>query len=271
MKILILGNSGMLGEEVAKFFYAKKEYDVISTSRKKNDNLFPNTLFLDAKEFVDNKIFLPKVDFVINCIGVIPHKKHTTEEMYIVNQVFFKKLEEQCLTLGNKLIHVSSDCVFSGNKGNYIETDQADDISVYGVSKNNVGHCMTIRTSLIGKESNGKNNFLEWVIKNKNSSIDGYCNHIWNGITTLEFALLCDKIMKKGLYQNELFHIFSTTISKYDLCSLVNNVYELNINIKNVYAKKEINRTLSTIKPLNNILQIKDIEKMLYEYKKNEQ
>lgn len=118
------------------------------------------------------------------------------------------------------MIHPTTDCVFSGKKGGYVETDVHDELGSYGMSKSlgePVG-CTCIRTSIIGRELFNKKSFLEWVISNNNGTISGWSNHMWNGITCLEYCGVIEKIINEHLFWSGVKHIYSpTSVSKHEM------------------------------------------------------
>jgi dTDP-4-dehydrorhamnose reductase len=229
MKVIIFGATGMLGKyvfEVLKTKYEtrcilRSDYDIVNDSYEKLKNILSDILEYD--------------DVVINCSGKIPQQNNNNLREYIqINTLFPHKLFEICNNLKCYLIHVTTDCVFSGIKGDYIESDNHDTKTIYGITKS-LGECneaTIIRTSIIGEEIYNKKSLLEWLISNKNNTIEGYSNHYWNGITCLTLANIIDTIIHKKLYWKGVKHITSLeTLSKFQLCKYINEVYNLNINI----------------------------------------
>lgn len=270
MRVLILGSDGMLGNTAKKYF--KKKYDVFCTTRRAD--LLKNDVYLN----LNNKFLLSEVlknietpDYIINCIGIIkPHMNKNIEESIYINSIFPNSLSIQAKNLGIKVIHITTDCVFSGLNGNYKESDNHDAIDLYGKTKS-IGEpkdCMTIRTSIIGHEIKEKLSLLEWFLNNKNTSIYGYTNHIWNGLTTLELCKVIEQIMIKNTYVNDVRHIFSTKNSKYEMLKVFKNIYKKNIDI--IPHKTEIicDRSLDTIHyDFFNNFKILDFENMIIEMK----
>ncbi len=255
-KIAILGSSGMLGHTLSHLL--EKEFNVTSIGRS-------GSISIDAT--VDGDLErIDGFDFVINCIGVIWQAQNPSRtETFITNSRFPWLLSRQCKKTNARLIHVSTDCVFSGRKGNYIETDAKDAVDDYGLSKSlgEPDDCMVLRTSVIGREIVRKKSLLEWVISNRGGKIDGFTNHMWNGVTTDEYARIVSKIIKNDLFQVGIHHVFSETVSKYDLIKRI--VRDLNLDIEVSHAKAEISvdRTLSTMLPLNDSLNIRSLDEMI--------
>ena len=230
MKILIFGSSGMLGRYVCNIL--KNDYEVSCITRKDFD--IENEDWCKLNNIVNN--MLVKDDIIINCAGIIPQKtEHSDYKNYIrVNTLFPHKLNDIALKHNYKFIHITTDCVFNGSKGNYTNTDKHTANTIYGISKSlgEPEEATVIRTSIIGEEILGKKSFIEWVISNKQKQINGFTNHYWNGVTCLTLAKIIKKIIKENLYWNGIKHIFSPDIaSKYDLCKYVNEIYDLNIDI----------------------------------------
>lgn len=242
-KILLFGSSGMLGRYV--FSVLRKQYEVICINR--NDF----NIFTDKWEKLSNLIGerLSNNDVIINCAGIIP-QKHTTDnnlDLYIrVNTLFPHKISEIAKKHNCKFIHITTDCVFDGTKGSYTVDDKHSATNIYGVSKSlgEPDEATIIRTSIIGEELQGKKSLIEWIISSKNKTINGFTNHYWNGITCLTLANIIKTIIAENLFWNGVKHIFSpSTVTKYDLCNYINEIYGLNINIKPVEA--EISKNLS--------------------------
>jgi dTDP-4-dehydrorhamnose reductase len=262
MKILIIGSTGMLGNTLKEYLSSiSVNYDTLN--REKLD--LSTCSYSELKE----NIISSKCDVLINCAGVIKQRIDSTTEKFIsVNSLLPHRLSNICNDIGIKMIHITTDCVFSGKNGNYDENSNFDVNEIYGISKRmgEPNDCTVIRTSIIGEEINNKLSLLEWVKSNKNSSIDGYLNHIWNGLTALQLSKIMYNIISKELYWNGVRHIHSNTVSKYDLVNIINNVYELKIDINKTNGSTYINRSLSTI--YKNDFTIPDIESQIIETKK---
>jgi dTDP-4-dehydrorhamnose reductase len=248
MKVLILGSAGMAGSIVSK--YLSSYYNVTSLDRQKFDCL---------KHKIPS---LGEYDYVINCIGKIKQKQSSIDDLYEINSKFPRDLCKHT----NKLIHISSDCVFSGKikiQDSYYVEDVPDAIDDYGKSKyfgENPNSSMVLRTSIIGPAKDNAGLF-EWFRNNSDNEIRGYVNHIWSGITTLELAKVIEEIIRNNKYAHGLYHLSSDKISKYDLLKEINNVYNMK---KNIIAHNDvcsINRSLSPI------IYRKNIRQQLFELK----
>ena len=268
IKLLILGSTGMLGNAVTKYFINNKNYNVITTYRDESVKVHDNSIEFDViKDGFDK---LPDdVDYVINCIGVIkPFMASSKLNAIKINSVFPLELGKWCSKNGIKLIHISTDCVFSGNKGKYVESDLHDATDDYGKSKS-LGECsentMILRTSIIGEEIHKNASLLAWAKSQSGKTVDGYMTHFWNGITTNEFAKVCDKIIKNVWYENGIFHIFAKDdVTKYEMLKYFDEKYSLNLDI-NKFMPDKIDRTLRTEKELCSKLDIPTVYEMIRE------
>jgi dTDP-4-dehydrorhamnose reductase len=242
MIILLFGSSGMLGHYVYKVLNDK--YNVICINRQEYDISQDswNKLNTIMKPLKEN-------DIIINCAGIIPQKTNQNDyTSYIkVNALFPHKLNEYSKERNIKFIHITTDCVFDGLKGNYSEQDKHTANTLYGISKSlgEPAEATIIRTSIIGEEQLGKKSLIEWVISNKDKQINGFTNHFWNGVTCLTLAEIIKKIITENLFWKGVKHVFSPDIvTKYDLCKYINDIYHLNINIIPVNDNMQKNMTL---------------------------
>jgi len=242
VKILVLGVNGMLGNTVFKYLLKNDRYNVIGVSRRK----IPEMLAFEKRikiynELTDNDVltglFLElNPDIVINCIGIVKQSENSRNvfESISVNSLFPHRLSNLCRLLNSRLIHFSTDCVFSGNKGNYLESNNPDPIDLYGRSKL-IGevqeqNTITLRTSIIGHELSTNKSLLNWFLSTQNE-VKGFTNAFFSGLTTLEVAKVIEKYIVPNPSLNGLFHLASDRISKYDLLSLISEVYNYRINI----------------------------------------
>jgi dTDP-4-dehydrorhamnose reductase len=260
-KILVLGGTGMLGSALTKIL-SNEKIKFIATARKKKLGYYK------YNALKDNLGSLPKVDYIINCIGIINKliiKININEAIY-VNSLFPRILSNYCEKKKIKLIHITTDCVFSGKKGNYNEFDDHDCIDIYGKTKSlgEPSNCMVIRTSIIGEEIFNKRSLIEWLKLNKEKQINGYTNHYWNGLTTRHLSQQLVKIIKKNLFKKDLFHVFSNeTVSKYELIKKINKKFKLNCKIKKYKTLESTDRSLDSKKKLQKKLKIININQQI--------
>jgi dTDP-4-dehydrorhamnose reductase len=258
MKIILFGSTGMLGNYVNK--YLSQFYDVTLIDRKAFD--------IETCEWGDLNNIVKLGDVIINCAGAIPQQKCDIRKYISLNTLFPHKLNEISKNHGRQFIHITTDCVFSGKNGNYNENSKHDAEDIYGISKSlgeDSSMCI-IRTSIIGEEINNKNSLIEWVIKQKNNTINGYSNFFWNGVTCLQLAKIIYTIIDKKMFWNGIKHINSPDIvSKYQLCQYINDIYDLNIKI-NVVDYPEKNMTICSNYD-NSVFNIPNIKLQIEEQK----
>jgi dTDP-4-dehydrorhamnose reductase len=249
MKVFIFGTTGMLGNYIKTLL--SKTTKIITLTRKDYD--LSNLSIVSLSEFLLSKN-LQKNDIVINCAGVIPQSSKqrglNTRLYFTINSLFPVILSQLCDKYEAKMIHITTDCVFSGKDGKYNENSIHDEINDYGLSKSLGELCKAtiIRTSIIGEEVNNKRSLLEWVRTNSGKEINGYINHFWNGVTCLQLAKIVEKIIVENKFWNGVRHIFSPkSVSKYELISMINKVYNLDIKINKVETKNSVNKTIKSI------------------------
>jgi len=246
MKILILGSKGMLGQMAVRYFL-HKNYHVETFDEK----------FEIGKE----KIFKAKIasfyDFVIiNCIGKIPQKTVNKNELFYSNTVIPLSIRT-AMQENQLLIHPSTDCVYNGNTNQpYLYTDTPNSIDDYGFSKylgdkllfTCGGNTQIIRVSIIGEDNSGTNKgLLAWFLSNPNgSTLRGFTNHYWNGIATLQWCKIVEKLIQKpDDSQTRIVQAGTNEIySKYEMLQLFNKIYNKECFIEKFETLESINRTL---------------------------
>ncbi len=238
--VVILGESGMLGGYLSLYFtergvacVAPPRFDAAQITREELVQLLKP---LGARA-------------VINCIGAIRQRDVSEGEMQAVNAEFPHRLAAACSEREVPLIHISTDCVFSGARGNYSESDIPDATDAYGRSKaaGELADASVIRTSLIGSERRNKRSLLEWVKTRAGQDVDGYANQLWNGVTCLQLAQFLESVISKGEYWQGVRHYFSlSAVSKYELVSLISEAYHLDVRVRKVDAKDARDLTLAS-------------------------
>jgi dTDP-4-dehydrorhamnose reductase len=244
MHILILGGDGMLGHQLFK--HLKSSHDVRVTLRKdlvaykrfmlfSKENTYPG---IDVRS--PGKLAEVLTDFhpdaVVNAIGIVKQLPEASESIpsIEINALFPHRLALLCKDISARMIHLSTDCVFSGEKGNYREDDPSDAIDLYGKSKYlgevNEQHCITLRTSMIGRELSHKKSLLEWFLAQK-GSIKGFKKAIFSGFTTRELSRIIEMILTQHPYASGIYHVSSDPISKFDLLSLIKEGLNLPVEI----------------------------------------
>lgn len=266
MKIYVLGYKGMLGRYVST--YLSDYFDVVNLSRNDIDASKVTEEELHAKL---HHLGLNKNDVIINCVGTIKPMVDALGDLNAiqVNSVFPRILSNVCEKMGVKMIHPTTDCVFTGEKGNYIESDKHDISDVYGRSKSlgEPNNCTVVRTSIIGEEVGQGRSLVEWIKSNKNKNIFGFTNHHWNGVTCLEFAKVCRKIIDNNLYWNGVKHVFSIPVNKLELVTMISDVYDLNITVEPKETVEKCDRTLFSETELYKNLQVPQLKEQIIEMK----
>jgi len=244
MRIIVFGSTGMLGRYVYEYF-SRRHYDVIGSTRKDIDVSNTSKVEIMARG-------LRSSDVVINCAGLIKQRKNvSTLDFVMVNTAFPHQLSAACKAVGCGLIHITTDCVFSGGLGSYTEDSVHDETDIYGRSKS-LGEpedATVIRTSIIGEELTGFLSLLEWVKSNTGKEVQGYTDHFWNGITCLQFAEICEYIIEKKLFWKGVKHVFSPeVVSKYELVKLISKVYDLNVSVIGHETGTICDKSLATVR-----------------------
>lgn len=239
MKILILGGDGMLGHQL--LLSLKNKYQVCVTLHQNSNSYKKYNLFNSQNSYfnldVCNKKKLRAViaDFkpnvIINAIGIVKQRETAKDTIPCieVNTLFPHRLSQICAANDIRLIHISTDCVFSGRKGKYVEDDLSDAEDLYGKSKFlgevNNPNCLTIRSSLIGLELSRKTGLIEWFLAQK-GLIKGFRGAIFSGLTTLEMTRVIELLLIKYPNLSGIWHISSEPINKYDLLSQFSHMLE---------------------------------------------
>jgi len=264
--VLILGKSGMLGSMVYDYFKNFTNLNIYGTVRNPdylqgNDLLFDvyNFKQLEEKDFVDLNI-----DYIINCIGITkPFSKDDDPEgvkrAIAINSKFPWQLAEYASKHDIKVLQIGTDCVYSGKEGLYDEDSPHDPLDVYGKSKSLGevfdGTALIIRCSIIGPEPKDQKSFLlEWFFSQpQGGTIGGFEHHLWNGVTTLQFAQICEKIIATNsfdeLLQKSYAHHFTpnTTVNKYELMNIFNETFKKELAINQINKPDEkVDRTLTS-------------------------
>ena len=245
MRILILGGSGMLGHRL--WINLRKEHEVWVTVRGEH-NPFPSVTEFPPDHIryrVDGLIFSEvtralaslQPDLVINCIGLIKQMGHLAQDPLFaisLNSLLPHHISLICRTARIRMIHISTDCVFSGKKGNYVENDQSDAEDLYGRTKFlgevHYSHTITLRTSIIGQELKNHLGLIDWFLS-QTGTIKGFQRAVYTGFTTDELARIILDYIIPNPELSGLYHVSSDPISKYDLLLLAREAYHKNITI----------------------------------------
>lgn len=269
-KILILGSTGMLGHVVFTYLNQRNEfelYDIVYRNKLRNESIVCD--ITDAEQ-VKKQIHQIKPDYIINCIGIlIKGSTSNPANAIYVNSYFPHLLVQIADELNAKVIHISTDCVFSGKKGSYAETDFRDADDTYGRSKA-LGELfserhLTLRTSIIGPEIKKDGEGLFHWFMNQSGEINGFTEAFWGGVTTLELA----KNIEQAIQHNYtgLLHVTNgERISKFDLVSLFKGIWEKDSVSIVPYPGKSVDKSLVSTTDI--AFNVPDYESMLLEQKK---
>lgn len=246
MRILVLGVTGMLGSAVYRSFNHDSKYEAWGTMRSAGalqhfaEQSRPR--LLTGVDVLDQDILISvlervRPDVVINCVGLIKQLADAKDPLSAlpINAMLPHRLAKLCGLAGARLIHVSTDCVFSGHKGMYAEHDLSDAEDLYGKSKfigelHDMPHAITLRTSIIGHEIGSHFSLVDWFLSQK-APVKGYAKAIFSGLPTVELA----RVMKEYVIPNPelhgLYHVSVEPIDKLSLLRLVAEVYGHQIQI----------------------------------------
>jgi dTDP-4-dehydrorhamnose reductase len=248
MRVLILGASGMLGHKVWQQF--AKRFDTYATfrqspSRYERFGIFDSKRCLghvSAENFdsVIRAIEQVRPDAVVNCIGIVKQDAAAKDAVssIAVNALFPHRLAHLCGAASARLVHLSTDCVFSGLKGNYSEAAQADATDLYGRTKLlgevDYDNCLTLRTSMIGRELQTSQGLIEWFLGEAAAGrrVRGFKRAVFSGLTTPVLAQLIADLLVDQPHLSGVWHVAADAINKFDLLSLVSNVYGLDVEIE---------------------------------------
>ena len=249
MRVLILGGGGMLGHKLSQVLRGRFETWVAVRSDYSSYarySLFERDRMIsgvDAFNFdtVLRAFEIAHPDAVVNAIGIIkqlPSAKDPIASL-TVNALFPHRLAALCRATGARLIQISTDCVYSGQPGRnrpYIERDAPDPSDLYGRSKllgevDQAG-CLTIRTSIIGRELTTSSGLVEWFLGRSNETVFGYTNAIFSGLPTLRLSSIIANTLERHPSLEGLYHVSADPISKYDLLHLIRDAYSIPIEIE---------------------------------------
>lgn len=246
MRVLILGASGMLGNAAFRFFAESDGFDAIGTVRgERSKKLFPQSLQSALISGVDvesidslMRVFgETKPDVVINCIGLVKQLAEADDPLAAIpiNSLLPHRLARLCAVAGARFVHMSTDCVFSGSKGMYTESDPSDAKDLYGRSKFlgevDYPNSITLRTSIIGHELEGSRSLVGWFLS-QSGPVKGFKKAIFSGLPTVEIARLIRDCVLPNPHLHGLYQVSAEPINKFDLLKLVAEAYGKVIEIE---------------------------------------
>ena len=246
MRLLVLGGTGMMGHMACRIF--AEHHDVLTTCRSSLKE-YPQWQEIFARSHVYEKIDCRdhervewlfeecRPDVVLNCVGAVKQLKESKDPLVSipVNALLPHELAKLCEGHGCKLIQLSTDCVFSGGRGNYKEEDIPDPVDLYDRTKLlgevDYGGNLTIRSSIIGRQLRGNTGLIEWFLSQNGKSIQGYKEVVFSGLTTKALCRVILEILEKFPGLQGLYHVASQPISKFDLLAGLNERLKLGIQI----------------------------------------
>lgn len=245
MRLLVIGGSGMLGHKIVQRLAEQRPDTWWTTRAPKADLQMP---FLRAERCIDRTdvadwkalemlLCHMRPDVTVNCVGVIKQRAEAQDPIpsIAINAMLPHIIADTVARWNGRLIHFSSDCVFSGKKGNYCEADLPDALDLYGRTKAlgevTAPNSLTLRTSIIGRELGRHQSLLDWFLLGDHLRVHGFTNVWWSGLTTNHLAELVDDLIDHHESLSGLYHVASGRISKYDLLCRLRAGYRLDVEV----------------------------------------
>jgi len=247
-RVLVLGAGGMLGHKICQHL-SQRGHDLVGAARSASPGLRHVLGAVDlvtgvdvlGDEALEAIVARSEPEWIINAVGVV--KQHAAAHDRFVsiatNSLLPHRLARLCHRTGARLIHFSTDCVFSGRKGGYEEGDPSDAEDIYGKSKylgetdETEDNAVTLRTSMIGRElRHPTHGLVEWFLAQRGRAVNGFTRAIFSGPTTLELAKVSDLIIRRHEPISGVFHVAAEPIAKYDLLRLLEDAFEADVRIE---------------------------------------
>ena len=245
MNVLVLGASGMLGNAVVRVLSENSHLAVFGTVRAEPSKRFFNESIakrllsgvdVEQQDSLTQAFVHTRPDVVINCVGLIRKLSDVSDPLQAIpiNSLLPHRLAHLCELSGARLIHISTDCVFNGDKGGYTESDSFDAKNLYGISKYlgevSNPHTITLRTSIIGHELQGAHSLVDWFLSQE-TKCNGYTRAIFSGLPTVVLAQLIRDVVIPEEMLSGVYHVAAKPINKYELLKLIAEVYGKSIQI----------------------------------------
>ncbi len=239
MRVMVLGVSGMLGNAVYRVLSASPDLDVFGTARSEGSRKYFTEaqaarivlgVDVESQDSLIKAFGTVRPDVVINCVGLVKQLADANDPLQAVpiNTLLPHRLAALCKAASARLIHISTDCVFSGEKGGYLESDFPDAYDLYGRSKLlgevDYPHAITLRTSIIGRELSGNRSLVGWFLAQQ-GSVQGFTGAIFSGLPTMELARVINEYVLPRPDLHGLYHVATKPINKYELLKLVAKTY----------------------------------------------
>lgn len=246
MKVAVFGANGMAGHTIVKYLQGAG-VDVTTVARQ-DANIICD---VEYQQMVATTLLkLEEYDYIINCIGLLVQaSKERPDKAAMLNSWWPHYLAQWASRRSTRIIHLSTDCVFDGKKGRYLEGDLHTETNPYGKSKSlgeiNNYKDITFRTSIIGNELKNGTGLLQWALSNKNPTLDGYTDHWWNGLTTLQLAKCIHNWMQNPTVTG-IYHLVDNGVNanKYDILNLINELWNLDKYVNPVPGPTPVNKIL---------------------------
>ena len=260
MKYFVFGSNGMMGKHFCSLAkdaveLTREDYNILSNNEKLLLNM------LEKEKGISSE------DVILNFAGAIKQRNFSLRDYVLINSLFPHQLEVVAKKIGCKFIHLTTDCVYDGLKGSYVETDDHNCTDWYGKSKSlgEPENSCCIRTSIIGLGSKDNVSLLDWFINEEKDNLFVFTNHLWNGVTCTELSELIIKLIDEGNLWQGTRHVFSNPVSKYELLRHVNDVFSLRKNLQEKISEDTCDRTLSSIHEQS--FAVKSIEEQIEDLK----
>jgi dTDP-4-dehydrorhamnose reductase len=246
MRLLVFGGTGMLGHQLWETCRTRLDaYFTVRSSELRGgaaavldpDRAVPGVRAEDPAS-IERALEETGADVAVNCIGVVKQVAGADNliETIRANALFPHQLAAACRERGVRLIHISTDCVFSGREGSYTEDHDPDPVDVYGRSKLlgevNAHGCLTLRTSMVGRELDTTNGLLEWFLSQAHGTVHGFTGAVFSGPTTPVLSRLIADIAEGQEAIEGIWHVGAEPISKHDLLHLIRDVFDLDVEIE---------------------------------------
>jgi dTDP-4-dehydrorhamnose reductase len=246
VRALVLGGGGMLGHRLWReldgrmdaFVAVRRPYADYASLDWFDERRVIDRVDVTQDADIDRALSVARPDAVLNAVGIVKQRREAEDAVgtIAVNALLPHRLAARCARAGARLIHLSTDCVFSGARGNYAEADVPDAKDLYGRSKllGEVDHdaCLTVRTSMVGREIGSSRGLVEWFLSRRGQTVPGFSRARFSGLTTIELSRVLAHIAEHHRELHGVWHVAGEPIAKYDLLTLVNDALGLGTTLE---------------------------------------